>query len=130
MSWKERMHPKNSRAEDTIFMDLSSDGLTEGLISSYKVDLTDAVPQCEMSYRAREKGKFEFIIDLAWPSRLKALHVDGDMVHKGQQLDMDKIVDDALAKLGWDGKRVRYHAPLSKKRRGEIREEVGEWLKT
>ena len=99
--WRSRMHPKVAKAELLIFMQLSKEGLTEGMVTQKTIIL-----------RRPDGGKVETIPDFTWQLMRKVLYLDGDRIHVKKRIDRDGEIMELLESNNWKGKRIRYHAPL------------------
>lgn len=98
MSYKERMHPKVSRAEIEVFKALSMSGLTSGMVTQQPIILKSTIP------------------DFCWMEKRKIVYLDGNPVHKkDRQIERDEEIDDLLTAQGWDVLRIPYDPPLTQK---------------
>ncbi|MGE5533737.1 MAG: DUF559 domain-containing protein [Bacillota bacterium] len=98
MSYKERMHPKVSRAEIEVFKALSMSGLTIGMVTQQPIILKSTIP------------------DFCWMEKRKIVYLDGNPVHKkDRQIERDEEIDDLLTAQGWDVLRIPYDPPLTQK---------------
>ena len=98
MSYKERMHPKVSRAEIEVFKSLSMSGLTSGMVTQQPIILKSTIP------------------DFCWMEKRKIVYLDGNPVHrKDKQIERDEEIDNLLAAQGWDVLRIPYDPPLTDK---------------
>jgi very-short-patch-repair endonuclease len=98
LSYKERMHPKVSRAEIEVFKSLSMAGLTSGMVTQQPIILKSTIP------------------DFCWMEKRKIVYLDGIPVHKkDKQLERDEEIDNLLAAQGWAVLRIPYQPPLTDK---------------
>ena len=98
LSYKERMHPKVSRAEIEVFKALSNAGLTGGMVTQQPIILKSTIP------------------DFCWMEKRKIVYLDGNPVHKSdKQLERDEEISDLLTAQGWDVLRIPYNPPLTGK---------------
>ena len=96
MSYKERMHPKVSRAEIEVFKELSMAGLTGGMVTQQPIILKSTIP------------------DFCWMEKRKIVYLDGIPVHKKDKvIECDEEITDLLTAQGWDVLRVPYSPPLT-----------------
>jgi len=98
LSYKERMHPKVSRAEIEVFKSLSISGLTSGMVTQQPIILKSTIP------------------DFCWMEKRKIVYLDGNPVHrKDKQIERDEEIDDLLTAQGWAVLRIPYDPPLTDK---------------
>jgi very-short-patch-repair endonuclease len=98
LSYKERMHPKVSRAEIEVFKALSTSGLTGGMVTQQPIILKSTIP------------------DFCWMEKRKIVYLDGNPVHrKDKQIERDEEIDSLLIAQGWDVLRIPYDPPLTDK---------------
>ncbi len=98
MSYKERMHPKVSKAEIDVFKALSSANLTGGMVTQQPIILKSTIP------------------DFCWMEKRKIVYLDGNPVHKkDKQLEKDEEITDLLTAQGWNVLRIPYDPPLTEK---------------
>ncbi len=98
MSYKERMHPKVSKAEIEVFKALSQAGLTGGMVTQQPIILKATIP------------------DFCWIEKRKIVYLDGNPVHKkDKQIERDEEIDSLLTAQGWDVLRIPYDPPLNNK---------------
>lgn len=98
MSYKERMHPKVSRAEIEVFKSLSMAGLTSGMVTQQPIILKSTIP------------------DFCWMEKRKIVYLDGKPVHrKDKQIERDEEIDNLLTAQGWDVLRIPYDPPITQK---------------
>ncbi len=109
MSWKSKLHPAVSRAEEQVFAELSRLGLTKGMVTQKTIVLKSTIP------------------DFQWDSKRKALYLDGEQAHRGRE-EWDEEVENLLEKRGWKVLRIRYAAPLTTKNLTRILDEIQQWL--
>jgi len=103
LSYKERMHPKVSRAEIEIFKSLSMAGLTNGMVTQQPIILKSTIP------------------DFCWMEKRKIVYLDGIPVHKKDKaIERDEEITDLLIAQGWDVLRIPYNPPLTDKGLKEI----------
>ena len=111
MSYKERMHPKVSRAEIEVFKALSASGLTSGMVTQQPIILKSTIP------------------DFCWMEKRKIVYLDGNPVHrKDKQIERDEEIDSLLTMQGWDVLRVPYDPPLTDKGLKEIMATIKRFL--
>ena len=98
MSYKERMHPKVSKAEIEVFKALSATGLTSGMITQQRIILKSTIP------------------DFCWMEKRKIVYLDGAPVHKKDKTsERDEEITELLMDQGWDVLRIPYQPPLTDK---------------
>jgi len=98
LSYKERMHPKVSKAEIDVFKALSSANLTGGMITQQPIILKSTIP------------------DFCWMEKRKLVYLDGNPVHKkDKQLEKDEEITDLLTAQSWNVLRIPYDPPLTEK---------------
>jgi very-short-patch-repair endonuclease len=103
LSYKNRMHPKVSKAEIEVFKALSASGLINGMVTQKTIVLKSTVP------------------DFCWPSKRKAVYLDGLQVHSGdKQQTRDAEICRLMEDQGWDVLRISYEPPLTEKNLQEI----------
>ena len=111
MSYKERMHPKVSRAEIEVFKSLSKSGLTSGMVTQQPIILKSTIP------------------DFCWMEKRKIVYLDGRPVHrKDRQIEHDEEIDNLLTAQGWDVLRIPYQPPLTDKGLQEIMQTIKRFL--
>ena len=111
LSYKERMHPKVSRAEIEVFKSLSMAGLTNGMVTQQPIILKSTIP------------------DFCWMEKRKIVYLDGNPVHrKDKQIERDEEIDNLLTAQGWDVLRIPYNPPLSDKGLQEIMATIKRFL--
>jgi very-short-patch-repair endonuclease len=111
LSYKERMHPKVSRAEIEIFKSLSIAGLTNGMVTQQPIILKSTIP------------------DFCWMEKRKIVYLDGKPVHrKDKQIERDEEIDNLLTAQGWDVLRIPYQPPLTDKGLQEIMATIKRFL--
>lgn len=111
MSYKERMHPKVSRAEIEVFKELSMAGLTGGMVTQQQIILKSTIP------------------DFCWMEKRKIVYLDGIPVHKKDKvIERDEEITDLLTAQGWDVLRVPYNPPLTDKGLQEIMATIKRFL--
>jgi very-short-patch-repair endonuclease len=111
LSYKERMHPKVSKAEIDLFKALSAQGLTGGMVTQQPIILKSTIP------------------DFCWMEKRKIVYLDGNPVHKkDKQLEHDEEIDDLLTKQRWKVLRIKYDPPLTEKGLLKIMAQVKEFL--
>ncbi|MCL2691390.1 MAG: DUF559 domain-containing protein [Candidatus Bathyarchaeota archaeon] len=96
MSYKNRMCPKVSKGEISVFSALSIAGLTSGMVTQQPIILKATIP------------------DFCWFDLKKAVYLDGVQVHrKDKQQQKDNEIVDLLEQKGWDVLRIPYEPPLT-----------------
>ncbi len=111
MSYKERMHPKVSRAEIEVFKSLSMSGLTSGMVTQQPIILKSTIP------------------DFCWMEKRKIVYLDGIPVHKKDKaIERDEEITDLLTAQGWDVLRIPYNPPLTDKGLQEIMATIKRFL--
>jgi very-short-patch-repair endonuclease len=111
VSYKERMHPKVSRAEIEVFKALSITGLTGGMVTQKPIILKSTVP------------------DFCWMEKRKIVFLDGIPVHsKDKAIERDEEIDELLVAQGWDVLRIPYQPPLTEKGLQEIMATIRRFL--
>ncbi len=96
MSYRERLHPKVSRAEIEVFKALSGLGLTGGMVTQKPIVLKVTVP------------------DFCWIEKRKVVYLDGRQVHSSDRVERrDAEIDELLELQGWAVLRVPYDPPLT-----------------
>jgi very-short-patch-repair endonuclease len=105
LTWKERMHPRVSKAELEVFKGLSKRGLTIGMVTQRSIILKATIP------------------DFLWAGKKKAVYLDGEQVHEEGDVWDEEVVF-LLEKRGWQVLRLRYTAPLTKDKLSEILGEI------
>jgi very-short-patch-repair endonuclease len=111
LSYKERMHPKVSRAEIEVFKSLSMSGLTSGMVTQQPIILKSTIP------------------DFCWMEKRKIVYLDGNPVHrKDKQIERDEEIDNLLTAQGWDVLRIPYDPPLTDKGLQEIMAAIKRFL--
>ena len=111
MSYKERMHPKVSRAEIEVFKSLSAAGLTSGMVTQQSIILKSTIP------------------DFCWMEKRKIIYLDGVPVHKNDKaIERDEEITDLLIAQGWDVLRIPYNPPLTDKGLQEIMATIKRFL--
>jgi very-short-patch-repair endonuclease len=92
-----------SKAEYTIFGELSRRDLTRGMTTQDTVILRLTIP------------------DFLWRERKKAVYIDGCFVHSSDKaIKNDSEIDELMELRGWDVLRLRYEPPLTKTALTEI----------
>jgi len=111
LSYKERMHPKVSKAEIEVFKALSTSGLTSGMVTQQPIILKSTIP------------------DFCWMEKRKIVYLDGNPVHKkDKQLEKDEEINDLLEVQGWSVLRIPYDPPLTEKGLQKIMKEIRQFL--
>lgn len=110
MSYKSKMHPPVSNADERVLEELSKLGLAgAGMRFQQTIILKKTTPE------------------YCWNDRQKAVYLDGEQVHpEGDEWDLE--AQRLLEMRGWEVKRIRYHAPLTMKRLTEIVREIQDFL--
>jgi very-short-patch-repair endonuclease len=86
-----------SKAEYTIFGELSRRDLTHGMTTQDTVILRLTIP------------------DFLWRERKKALYIDGCFVHSSDKaIKNDTEIDELMEYKGWSVLRLKYEPPLTK----------------
>ena len=103
MSYKNRMHPKVSKAEIDVFKALSAEGLTTGMVTQKPIILRSTIP------------------DFCWFNKRKAVYLDGLQAHSSDKSQRrDEEIVDMLSAQGWEVLRIPYDPPLDEKGLQEI----------
>ncbi|MCL2172242.1 MAG: endonuclease domain-containing protein [Nitrososphaerota archaeon] len=111
MSYKNRMCPKVSKGEISVFSALSSAGLTAGMVTQQPIILKATIP------------------DFCWFELKKAVYLDGIQVHrKDKQQQKDNEIVDLLEQRGWDVLRIPYEPPLTGPEVREITEAIRQFI--
>lgn len=111
MSYKDRMHPRVSKAEIDVFKALSTANLTGGMITQRPIILRSTIP------------------DFCWVEKRKIVYLDGSPVHKkDKQLERDEEIDELLELQGWSVLRIRYDPPLTEKGLQKILTQIKDFL--
>jgi len=111
LSYKERMHPKVSKAEIDVFKALSSANLTGGMVTQQPIILKSTIP------------------DFCWMEKRKIVYLDGNPVHKkDKQLEKDEEITDLLTAQGWNVLRIPYDPPLTGKELEKIMIKIKQFL--
>jgi very-short-patch-repair endonuclease len=101
MSFRERIHAKESKAETAVLAKLNS--LKKFPMTHYVIPLKITVP------------------DLFFPNERLCVFLDGTVVHsKPGQMNKDEEIDERLEKMGMKVLRIKYDPPLSNKKLEEI----------
>jgi very-short-patch-repair endonuclease len=109
MSFRERMHAKESKAETAVLAKLNS--LKKFPMTHYVIPLKTTVP------------------DLFFPNERLCVFLDGPPHLSSSQMGKDEEIDEQLEKMGLKVLRIRYDPPLSGKKLEEIVEMILERLK-
>jgi very-short-patch-repair endonuclease len=105
------MYPKVSKGEISVFLALSTAGLTYGMVTQQPIILREAIP------------------DFCWFELKKAVYLDGISVHKkDKQQQKDQEVVELLEQRGWDVLRIPYEPPLSPIETDEIVETIRRFI--
>jgi very-short-patch-repair endonuclease len=105
------MHPRVSRAEIEVFKELSTSGLTCGMVTQQQIILKSTIP------------------DFCWMEKRKIVYLDGIPVHKKDKaIERDEEIDDLLTAQGWDVLRIPYNPPLTDKGLKEIMATIKRFL--
>ena len=111
MSYRDKLHPKVSRAEIEVFKALSADGLTTGMVTQKTIVLKSTIP------------------DFCWLNKRKAVYLDGKQAHSSdRQKEIDAEILDLLEQKGWKVLRISYDPPISKKILQEIVEKIRDFI--
>lgn len=95
MSWKNKLHPSVSRAEEQVFAELSRLGLTGAMVTQKPIILRQTIP------------------DFWWIQKQKVVFLDGEQAHKNRE-DLDLEIQDMLEAKGFQVLRISYKPPLGK----------------
>jgi very-short-patch-repair endonuclease len=107
LSYKNRMHPRVSKAEIEVFKALSAAGLSGGMVTQKTIVLKSTVP------------------DFCWLNKRKAVYLDGVQAHSGdKQQSRDEEICELLEAKGWEVLRISYEPPLGKKELQRILESI------
>ena len=113
MSYRDKMHPRVSRAEIEVFKELSKNGFTRGMVTQKTIVLKSTVP------------------DFCWLNKRKAVYLDGKQAHsKDIQKERDEEIRDLLEKKGWRVLRLSYDPPITKKELKEIVKKIKEFIES
>jgi very-short-patch-repair endonuclease len=100
-----------SKAEITVFTELSRMGLTHGMTTQDTIILRMTIP------------------DFLWREKKKALYLDGVQVHgTDRAIANDTEIDNLLEKHGWSVLRLPYNPPLTGKALTEIMNKITEFI--
>ena len=111
LSYKERMHPRISRAELEVFKALSTANLTGGMVTQQPIILKSTVP------------------DFCWMEKRKIVYLDGRQVHSSAKAERrDTEIDDLLELQGWSVLRIVYDPPLTDKALTKVMGKIKEFL--
>ena len=111
MSYRDKLHPKVSRAEIEVFKVLSANGLTKGMVTQKTIVLKSTIP------------------DFCWLNKRKAIYLDGKQAHSSdKQKESDTEIFDLLEQKGWKVLRILYEPPISKKVLREIVEKIRDFI--
>ena len=111
MNYKERMHPKVSRAEIEVFKSLSAAGLTGGMVTQQPIILKSTIP------------------DFCWMEKRKIIYLDGIPVHKSdKQLERDEEISNLLTSQGWAVLRIPYNPPLTERKLQDVMATIKRFL--
>jgi len=108
MTWRERTHPRVSKAETILFLALQQRGLTNGMTSDRGIVLEATYP------------------DFYWPTKGLAIYLDGPSHQRENQRLKDERIDENLRKKGIKVLRFSYKPPLTKQRLAEILDQIEE----
>jgi len=111
MTWRQRMHPRVSRAEAILFLALQQRGLTEGMISDRGIVLEATYP------------------DFYWPTKGLVVYLDGPPHQRENQRLKDERIDEHLRRRGIKVLRFSYKPPLTKQRLAEILDQIEKALR-
>jgi len=104
-------HVTVSKAELQVFQQLSTRGLTHGMVTQERLILKSTVP------------------DFMWTEKHKLVYLDGIQVHgTDRAIERDTEIDSLLECKGWDVLRLPYDPPLSKKGLDGILVKIEEFL--
>ena len=107
--FKERLHPRVSKAEIEVFAELSFRNMTRGMTTQQTIVLKKTTP------------------DFMWSEKRKAVYLDGDVVHRESE-EWDTEVVQLLEKRGWQVLRISYHPPLTKEELEKIADQIQEFV--
>jgi very-short-patch-repair endonuclease len=111
LSYKERMHPRVSRAEIEVFKALSTANLTGGMVTQEPIILKSTVP------------------DFCWVEKRKIVYLDGRQVHSTNKAERrDQEIDDLLDLQGWSVLRIVYDPPLTDKELKKVMTKIKQFL--
>lgn len=103
LSFKNRLHPKVSKAEIDVFKALSAQGLTGGMVTQKTIVLKCTIP------------------DFCWLNKRKAVYLDGAQAHSSDKTQKrDEEIVDLLSVQGWEVLRIPYDPPLNEQGLREI----------
>lgn len=111
--YRERLHPKVSAAEITVFKALSAANLTGGMVTQQAIILKATIP------------------DFLWIEKRKAVYLDGRVCHSSDKaIARDEEIDNLLERKGFSVLRIPYDPPLTGEKLrevvGQIQEFIGE----
>ena len=113
MSYRDRMHPRVSKAEIEVFKELSAKSLTKGMVTQKPIVLKSTVP------------------DFCWLNKRKAVYIDGKQAHSSDtQKERDEEINKLLEKKGWKVLRISYEPPITKKALRETVKRIKEFIES
>lgn len=113
MSYRDKMHPRVSRAEIEVFKALSTNGLTKGMVSQKTIILKSTIP------------------DFCWLNKRKAVYLDGKQAHsKDIQRERDEEIKKLMEKKGWRVLRISYNPPITRKELNETVKKIKEFIES
>jgi len=111
LSYKERMHPRVSRAEIEVFKALSTANLTGGMVTQKPIILKSTIP------------------DFCWVEKRKIIYLDGRQVHSTDKAERrDQEIDELLELQGWNVLRIVYDPPLTDAELEEVMVQIKQFL--
>ena len=100
-----------SKAEITVFTELSRLGLTHGMTTQDTIILRMTIP------------------DFLWREKKKVLFLDGAQVHGTTKAIVNDLeIDNLLERQGWQVLRLVYNPPLTRKALAEIMNKIQEFI--
>ena len=100
-----------SKAEITVFTELSRMGLTRGMTTQDTIVLRLTIP------------------DFLWREKKKAVYLDGAQVHgTDRAIANDTEIDSLLEMRGWSVLRLKYNPPLTRMALAEIMFKIEQFL--
>ncbi|MDR0371986.1 MAG: endonuclease domain-containing protein [Nitrososphaerota archaeon] len=111
MNYKQRMHPRVSRAEIELFKALSTANLTGGMVTQKPIILKFTIP------------------DFCWMEKRKIVYLDGRQVHSTDKAERrDQEIDELLELQGWSVLRIVYDPPLTDEELQRVMEQIKQFL--
>jgi very-short-patch-repair endonuclease len=100
-----------SKAEYTVFAELSRMGLTGGMTTQDTVILRMTIP------------------DFLWREKRKAVYLDGVQVHGSDKaIENDREIDNLMELRGWQVLRLPYTPPLTGKALAEVMQKIADFV--